>query len=160
MRNPIPLSKIPDADTFITSPGSRFRTVYAPVIENGSITLTENGKEDTQVLIDSFRESTDMSFIMARLMAGDDRPLHANPGFYADVSNMSRNPAEMLQHIMDSRAYFDSLPEEIRANFDNSFANWFGSAGSPDWVTAMTTKKAAEASAVIEKAVEKGDDNK
>ena len=138
MRSGFKFSKLPDPSTFLTEPGTPIRIVYAPVIKEGTLKLVENGKQNIQTLIDSYRETTDMTYIMARLRAGDDSLLYAREGFYADVSNMSWNPAEMLQNIIDARTYFDALPKEIREKFDFDFKSWFASAGTEEWVVGMT----------------------
>lgn len=150
MRSGFKFSQLPDPNTFLTEPGSPIRTIFAPVIENGCLSLAENGKQNIQTLIDSYRDTTDMTYIMARLTAGDTTVLNARDAFYADVSNCSFNPAEMLQNIIDARTYFDALPKDIREKFGYDFKAWFSDAGSKDWAERMTgIKKVEEAKVTV-----------
>ena len=102
MRNEF--AKVFDPNSFSTNPGDRYHTIYSPKIkQNGIIQLVESGKEDIQEMIDSFRDSTDMAFIVNRLMAGDTSVLNQAPAMYGDFTDMPKTYAEALQMVIDAR---------------------------------------------------------
>lgn len=139
MRFPgVTLSSIADGDTFFSDPGSEIHVLYSPVIDDGCISLVESGKENIQTLIESYRDSTDMTFILSRLAAGDSSPLFRTNPMFGDFSAATYDHAEMLRTVMDARAAFDNLSSDVRAKFDNDFVTWFSSAGSPEWASFMT----------------------
>ena len=70
MRNPN--SAVSDPNSFISHSGDEFHVKYSPrVLQNGEVKLVESGKDDIKAMINSFRDSTDMSFILQRLAVGD-----------------------------------------------------------------------------------------
>ena len=139
MRSGVTLSQICSGDSFISSSGDRFHVLYSAVIEDGSLRLLESGKEDISLLINSYRDQTDMSFIIARLTAGDSSVLNQRAPMYGDFSLCSYDHAEMLRNVMDAHNYFDHLPAATRSRFDDDFVKWFSSAGSRDWSEKMTS---------------------
>lgn len=136
MRNPFACVKDPNA--FVTCPGNRFSVTYTPIVsKDGTIKLKPSGKVDIQAKIESFRDTTDMSFILARLGQGDTSVLRPDPGYYGDFTQMPKTMAEALQLVIDGRSKFDQLPDSIRGKFDYDFNKWFSSSGSSAWFTAM-----------------------
>ena len=138
MRNGVTLSTIADPDTFVSQAGDPIHLLYSPILKDGDIALVEAGKQSIPDYINSHKELCDMSFILSRLAAGDASVLNAREAFYADVSELSWNRAEMLQHVSDMQMYFDHLPDAVREKFDNSFPTWISSAGTPEWSDKMT----------------------
>lgn len=119
MRNK--LAKIPDPNKYFTCSGEEFEIQYEPLVErDGTITLAENGKINIKEYINSFRDSTDMAFIMKQIALGDTSVLSANVPMYGDFRNVPRDPAEVLQYRINAERYFYSLPADIRNKFDNS----------------------------------------
>lgn len=143
MRTGARLSMLPDRDTFVSNPGLTYNVIYSPVIgEDGNIELMETGREDIAEMINSYADQCDMSLIMARLAAGDDSVLYRTIPQYGDVSMCTWDHRAMLQTIVDARNYFDHLPADKREKFNNSFEQWYSTAGTPEWATAMTTSPA------------------
>lgn len=138
MRSGITLAMIADADTFVSAPGDPIHVLYSPILKDGDLILAESGKQSIPDFINSHKDLCDMNFILSRLAAGDASVLNARDAFYADVSNLSWNRAEMLQNVADMQMYFDHLPDEVRELFDNSFPAWISQAGSPEWSEKMT----------------------
>lgn len=138
MRSGITLAMIADADTFVSAAGDPIHVLYSPILKDGDLILAESGKQSIPDFINSHKDLCDMNFILSRLAAGDASVLNARDAFYADVSELSWNRAEMLQHVSDMQMYFDHLPDDVRAQFGDSFATWIAQAGTSEWSDKMT----------------------
>lgn len=139
MRSGVTLSMIADGDSFITSSGNREHVIYAPRFDENTrqIVLVEDARIDISQVINSYAETTDMTYIMARLAAGDASVLRVKSGFYGDVSGLAPDHRAAMQTICDAKVYFDNLSADTRAKFDNNFVSWVSSAGAPDWINKM-----------------------
>lgn len=131
------LSYICDGNTFISNSGSPVKLIYTPAYEDGNIVLNETGKFDISEFINSYAESTDMSFILARLSAGDSSVLNVSQGFFGDASFLSHDHRNALDTVISAQTYFDNLPKETRDKFNDSFVEWIQSAGTKEWVSRM-----------------------
>ena len=132
-------SLIPDPCTF-SNPGSDIYHIMQLSTDDdtGLDYLEEVGQMSISTQINSFRDLTDMSYILARLNAGDSSVLNARSSFYGDVSDLPHDHRAALDIINNARMYFDHLSDDIKVKFDNDFAKWFSSAGSADWSAKMT----------------------
>ena len=128
-------AKVSDPNEFITCPGEHEKIQYsAKVLPDGSIDLVESGRIDIDAMINSQRESTDISFILRKMKeTGDMTVLAQNPGVYGDFTEFPKTYAEILQLRIDSENSFYQLSPDIRAKFDNDFNKYFASAGTDDW---------------------------
>lgn len=121
-----------------TNPGSPIHILYGPKVQkDGSIELVEIGKENTDEYIQSFAESTDMSFILAKLAVGDTSVLQRRQAFYGDFTSAPSTFAEALQLQIDAANTFDHLPLDVKQKFDNDVNKFMASAGSEDWLKKM-----------------------
>lgn len=107
--------------------GSKTRPNYKPKFdENGHYELVEDGVFHSYEDIQAWLPSTDMSSIIDRyLKTGDTSLLQQRAAFYADVTSLPSNYAElhnMLQHADD---VFMSLPVEIREEFGHNPAGFY-----------------------------------
>lgn len=136
MRNKF--SRIPDPLEFKSPEGDLFHIVYSSYYKpDGTIGLKESDRVDIKKEINSYRDQTDMSFILSRLMAGDDSVLNPRPPMYGDFTQFPTSYAEMLNMVLAGEQYFDSLPVDIKKQFDNDRGKWFASIGSDSWLEAM-----------------------
>ena len=131
------LSHICDGNSFISSPGSPVKLIFTPAFEDGQIILNETGKFDISEFINSYADTTDMSFILARLAAGDSSVLNVSQGFFGDASILSNDHRAALDTVISAQTYFDNLPKETRDKFNDSFVEWIQSAGTKEWVSRM-----------------------
>lgn len=123
----------------MTSSGDEYHIVYSSVLnEDGTIDLVPTAKDNIQEFINSFAAQTDMHYIIAQLKNGNTSVINRRPMMYGDFTDAPRSYAQALQMVIDGRATFDSLPLSVRNKFDNSFEKWFATAGSPDWLSAMS----------------------
>lgn len=131
------LSLICDGNSFISNPGSPVKLIFTPAIEDGQIVLNETGKFDISEFINSYADTTDMTYILARLSAGDSSVLNVCQGFFGDASILSDDHRAALDTVMSAQTYFDNLPKETREKFNDSFVEWIQSAGTQEWVSRM-----------------------
>ena len=123
----------------MTSSGDEFHIVYSSVInEDGTIDLVPSAKDRIQDYINSFVMQTDMHYIIAQLKNGNTSVINRRPMMYGDFTDAPKSYAQALQMVIDGRATFDALPLSVRNKFDNSFEKWFATAGTPDWLSAMS----------------------
>lgn len=124
-------------NSFVTCSGDGEKQVYSSkVMQDGKIKLSPAGKEDFHGMIQTFKESTDMSYIISRLANGDTSVIRSGSSF-GDFTNVPNNYAELLQLQIDAKKLYDSLPVEIKKQFDNDVNKFFASAGTQDWFMKM-----------------------
>lgn len=139
MRNPFVKKKI-DPHEFKTCPGDPVKIVYDTKVESdGTIVLKPSAKIDLKAQINSFRESTDISFIIARMKAGDTEAANVVEGYYGDFTKFPKTYAEMLQLYIDAENKFNLLPLDVRNQFDNDYKKWLVGAGSDNWLEKMAS---------------------
>lgn len=129
--------------------GSPIHIIYGPKYdENGSLDLVEVGKENIYDLIQSHADSVDIHVILKRFEAGEYDVLNKLQGIYADVTDLPKNYAELLNKVIAGENAFLELPVELRAKFNHSFAEFLQSAGTDEWFEKIGYKedevKAAE----------------
>lgn len=126
-------------NTFVSCSGQGEKVVYtSKVMPDGKIRLTPAGKEDFHGMIQSFKESTDISYILTKLANGDTSVLRSN-GNFGDFTNVPSNYAELLQLQIDTNKLYDSLPVDVKKQFDNDVNKFFASAGSDEWYKKMSS---------------------
>lgn len=137
MRNPN--AKVSKPNSFVTNSGSPFHVLYSSkVLGNGKVELLESGKEDIQELIDSYRDTTDMSFIVHQLMLGNESVVNVRSGaMYGDFTSVPSSLAEAQQMMIDAENAFYELPLDVRSQFDNDWMKWQSTVGSDEWVKKM-----------------------
>lgn len=125
-------------NSIVTNPGSPIKTVYGPKVQkDGSVEIVPVGKENFDAYINSWKESTDMSFIIAKLQQGDTSVLQKHVGMYGDFTKVPSTFAEVLQLQIDAQRVFDRLPVETKKKFDNDVNKFIASAGSDEWLGKM-----------------------
>lgn len=137
MRSGVSLSDIKDPSRFFTNEGDPIGIQYSPVIEDGEVVLKVSAKFSIPDFINSYADSCDMSFIIARLKAGDSSVLNVVPANFGDTTIFPDNRAAMLQTVIDAQNTWDHLSPDIKSRFDDDFHSWFAQAGSEDWVSKM-----------------------
>lgn len=135
-----PYVKLPDPNSYCTPSGDEYHIIYSSVLQDdGTIDLEPMSRESIQERINSYAAVTDMSYILAQLRNGNTSVLNRGTPIFGDFTETPKSYAEALQLVIDGRAQFDALPLSVRSKFDNSFEKWFATAGSPDWLSAMSS---------------------
>lgn len=131
-------ARVSDPNEFVTEPGDPIRTVYeAKVLPDGQLDIVAAGKEDMQTKIESFRSSTDMSYILKQIALGNNDVLVQSVGQYGDFTQMPKTMAEAMQLQIDAEKEFYKLPLDVRGKFENDYRRWLVGAGSSDWIEKM-----------------------
>lgn len=125
--------KFADCTKFVSCPGSKYKTEYSPVVaKDGTVSLKAVGKVDFHAYIQSFREQTDIHYIVNKIANGDTSMLRFD-GVYGDFTKYPTTLAEVLQLQIDSNKLFNSLPVEIKQKFSNDPNKFFAQSGSKEW---------------------------
>ncbi len=105
-----------------SDPGDKMRQTFREKIdESGIKVLVEDDYFDQDEVIQSFEDSVNVNKIIERYMAGDESALDRAKAFYADVSKVPKNMAQIID--MNNRAMnaFYQLPVELQDMFGNSY---------------------------------------
>lgn len=108
---------------FFTPSGDQFETVYSSkVLSDGTIELVESGKRDIRQEINSWRDHTDMAFILRAMSTGTFQP---RPGaMYGDFTSAPDSMIHAMQIMIDAENAFYELPLDTRQKFDGDFKKW------------------------------------
>lgn len=148
-------------NSIVSNPGSAIHIKYGPkVTDNGDFELVEIGKENLHDYIQSQKELTDMSYILSRMAAGDTSVI-SGEGIYGDFTHVPDTLAGVLQLQIDSNRLFESLPVDVREQFDFDANKFFAQSGSMDWfekISPVLPDDMRENFRPAEKPIEKGEE--
>lgn len=118
-----------------TNPGSGIKEEYQLRITEDGEDLVKTGESDLYEYIQSHADSVDIHKILERCAMLDDYSiLNRMPAQFMDVSDMPRNLAEAHSTIQDAKNYFNSLPLEMRQEYENNFTLFLQDLGSDHFV--------------------------
>lgn len=150
MRNKF--SAVSDPSKFFTNPGEDVCVEYSPeLLPDGTVRLTPSGKHSMTEFINSYKDSTDISYILKQLALGNDSVLNSRVGMFGDFTEMPKTYAEVLQLQINARDYFDKLPVEQKQKFNNNFNEFFVSLGSEEWFSKLGIDNKSVEELVVEK---------
>lgn len=134
--------------SFISNPGNPMHKVqHGEVKEDGTIRLVVDRLENTDKIIDSYRASTDIHNIIARIEAGNIELLNQKQGFFGDVTELPKTYAEMLDLIHKGEEFFNKLPAKVKEEYNNDFNQFF--ADFDNAIAKLVPKKQEEAKEII-----------
>lgn len=141
---------------YYTNPGSSIKVTYGLHYgKKGEMELVEKGKVNLYDEIQSHADSVDIHVVLKRFANGETDVLNQRPGAYGDFSNMPRSFADVLNHINDAEQTFNRLPADIKANFSNSFAEFYAALDDPQYMAERL--KGVQKSVHVDKSTEKED---
>lgn len=117
--------RIPATGDIVTSPGSRVETLYSPSFNGSDIVLKKSGTVDVQDRINSFAPYCDIRYMLNQLKVGDTSVLSTRPPMYGDFSSMPSHPVDALNLITDVERRFASLPDDVKASYNNDWRVYF-----------------------------------
>lgn len=107
---------------FFTDPGDRYVIEYDTIVEpNGKVTLVETGKKDLFQEIQSWREQTDMHYVLSQMALGKMQP---RQGMYGDFTEVPESMVQAMQLQINAEKEFFKMPVETRRKFDNDWRQW------------------------------------
>nr|CAI9749991.1 virion structural protein [Microvirus sp.] len=77
--------------------------------------------------MDTFAPYTDISYMLNQLKVGDMSVLSSSRPYYGDFSNLSNNPADVINTVRAAESAFGQLPAADRAAYGNDWRVWFTS---------------------------------
>ena len=136
--------------SFITNPGDPLHPVRHGIIkDDGTIELVTDRLEDTDEIIDSYRESADINNILARISNGEVGLLNQKEGFYGDFTEFPKTYAEMLDLMHRGEEFFNKLPAEVKEKYNNDFNQFF--ANFDQAMSELSKPLQKEAETIVEK---------
>lgn len=117
-----------DTDKYTSDSGSKLIAKYALKIDKktGYEYLAPTGEFDNVYdRIQADYPSTDINILMERFALGETEAINIKPGFYADVTGMPKNYAELFQKYEDCKKFFDELPADLKEMFNNSYTEFW-----------------------------------
>ena len=98
------------------------------VQKNGSIKPVVVGKTNIYEKIQASKNDCLVYNILDRFKAGDVSVLNARQGQYADITKEPKTLVEYQQSYIDAENLFNSLPLEVRRQFDHSVTDFLQTA--------------------------------
>lgn len=121
-----------------SNPGDKLRPVYkGSYAPDGSVRLKKVDEIDIQAEIQSHLFETDMQYILNRLMQGDNSVLNNQSPLFGDFTTFPKSYSECIQKVIDAENMFAILPQDVRDQFGNDWAQWLSQTGSEKWLSAM-----------------------
>lgn len=119
-----------ECSPIVSNSGELTRPNYKPMYnENGSYTLVEDGVIHSYEDIQSWKATCDMSTIIERyIRTGDSSILNQRAGFYADVTQLPTNYAELANTLRNADLFFNALPAEVKQQFEFNPAKFYATA--------------------------------
>lgn len=108
---------------FVSSPvGTRLRARFRKDCRENPPKLVKIGETNQYEIIQSYKDSCDISKLVARAAAGDISVLQRVQGIYSDISNVPQTMTELMNLGVLSAAAWDLLNPDIKAKFENEEA--------------------------------------
>jgi len=118
--------------------GSRFTPVYSLKSKTaGNVELEITGEKDIYEEIQSHADSVDIKTIMTRYQLGDESILNKKQGQFIDVSDMPTNFADIMKTVITAENNFNSLPLDVRKEYNFSPAEYIADIGSERWLKTL-----------------------
>lgn len=99
--------------------GSGENPIFQEQKVDGVMTLVQIGTEPIAPMVNAYRDQCDIYKLIERYSSGDLTALNRRVGQYIDITGLPHSVAEAQQALIDVKANFDKLPDNIRAKFDN-----------------------------------------
>lgn len=129
-------------DRFISPSGdgfeNQYRREYKPDIKRYQLVCT--GQTDAYKAIQIAAEGVDLKSLLARYINGDESALGVDVGSYADLTTAPKTLLEARLKLIDAEKKFESLPVDVRKEFNNNFNEFLSSVGSGDFSKMLNTK--------------------
>lgn len=124
MRNPY-WSESVDLIGEATNPGEEFARIFEPYFDGSTTSLREVGKRNVQEEMDAYAPYTDIAYMLNQLKVGDTSVLAHSQAYYGDFSDLSNNPADVINTVRSAEAAFGQLSAADRAAYGNDWRVWF-----------------------------------
>lgn len=119
---------------FISESGSPYLDQYEYEINKKGVQelVKTDKKKNVYDAIQADYPSTDINRLMLKFSLGDTEAINVREGFFADVTKMPKNMAELFDKAQDCEEYFATLPPEFKQLFNNSYTEFFSQLNSDE----------------------------
>lgn len=124
MRNPYWSISV-DLTGEATNPGEEFARIFEPYFDGSTTSLREVGKRNVQEEMDAYAPYTDIAYMLNQLKVGDTSVLAHSQPYYGDFSDLSNNPADVINTVRAAETAFGQLSSADRATYGNDWRVWF-----------------------------------
>ncbi|MBE7076822.1 MAG: hypothetical protein E7374_02895 [Clostridiales bacterium] len=97
--------------------------------KDGSVRAVVSGKTNIYEKIQAGKDDCLVYNILDRFKAGDVSVLNARQGEYGDFTEAPKTLAESQQRLIDAENYFNTLPIDVRNEFNHSVIDFLNSVG-------------------------------
>lgn len=105
--------------------------------DHGRVVLEPSGQTDMYAFIQSHADSVDINILLQRYKNGEIDVLNKVQSYYADITDLPKTFADVLNTVKAGEDAFAALPVETRALFNHSMSEWLATMGSKDWCDKM-----------------------
>lgn len=138
--------------TSCSDSGNRFRTEYIESLDKQGVKqVVPCGKTDLQDYIESFHAECDIYNVLRRISNGEIDLLSQKNGSYVDITSIPDNIHDCQRAIVESKNFFNLLPAEIRAHFNNNANEFIASFGTEKFNSIFTTADTSSTEEVTNK---------
>lgn len=128
-------------DPVYSCPGSEFTDDYAyEYHKDGTKDLIIVGHTNLQEKIQSWKDYTSLKLMLARFEQGDENALNRVKGMYADMTDMPKTYAEMVERVESCREAFNGLDPDIKEKFGNNSDVFWSLFGTAEFVERIGSK--------------------
>lgn len=132
-------------ETIPSCSGSKEKKVFRRSIDaNGVRSLVFTGVKNTYREIQENLHGSTVSDIVARSLLGDNTDYTADPAAFVDLTTSPKNLMEAQNMLIRSRDLFNSLPVDVRKEYDNNFSSWLSSVNDGSFVKRYSKTSAEE----------------
>lgn len=123
-----------------SNPGTRWKIERILKDKKGVMELEIVGQSDLQDYINSHADSVDINKMLERYQSGDVSALDRVKASYLDLLGAPKTLAEMYSFVANTSAYFDTLPLEVRKEYDFNVSNFVADIGSEHYMKLFAPK--------------------
>lgn len=126
--------------------GSNLKPVYNLRYDKfGKRYLETTSMKNTDDFIQSHLDGCEVHRIIDRYsMLGDSSLLNKKSGTYGDFTGMPTTLAEVYTRVSEATEFFNSLPVELKREFNHSPSEFFSSIGSPKYNSVIESLNKSE----------------
>lgn len=122
-----------DLSKIDTVTGEPIRVKRGWIYEDGNLVYKEKGLTNVYEEIQAQAEMTDLHAIMNRYENGDSNALNKVQGMYIDAVDLPKNYAQLYDAVSKADMVFETLPAEIKSQFNNNAAEFWKNYGQEEF---------------------------
>lgn len=121
-----------------TNCGDPVKVDYATELDaRKNIKVVPKGSHSLYDFINSFADSVDINVLLARFTNGDKEALMRRAGAYIDISALPTNINDFIDIARNGQSLFDTLPVEVKQQFNNNYVEFISTIGDDSWKEKM-----------------------